>query len=474
MLALMLALANAQPDAVVYGYLAYWADDLESLRWDALTHVAIFNVGIESDGSLSSTSNWTSRVDEAMSYAELHDVKIDLCVTNFSSSSIDSFLSSPSKRASAVSELGDLVNDHGANGVNVDFEGMSSDNKQDLVDFIEELKQVVDEVTLATPAVDWSGAYDYDALANASDGLFIMGYGYHWSGGDPGPVAPLYGGGIWSDYSLDWTVEDYVYYGAPRDKIILGLPLYGRNWPTTNNDVPGDATADSSAVVMSSAIPECEAAGRYYDEQTETPYCFPSSTEQLWYDDVGSIAAKVDYAVNDAGLLGTGVWALHYEGDYDELWDEVLDLTVDLSGGDGGDGGDDGGDGGDGGDEEEYPENDGSSALAVSAGESVLAYVEQEVLLVGDAEEGEHWSWSQVAGPSVALDGDRSRTSSFVAEEGGTYTFQLDVEASDGRRGSDQVDVQVLDKAGCATGAPAGAWWLALPFLLIYRRSPES
>ena len=75
----------------------------------------------------------------------------------------------------------------------------------------------------------------------------------------------------------------------------------------------------------------------------------------------------------------------------------------------------------------------------------------------------------QVRGPEATIAGARSRTAAFTPVEGGTYTFQLDVEAEDGRRGSDQVDVQVLDKAGCAS-APAGAWWLALPLLILARR----
>ena len=190
---------------------------------------------------------------------------------------------------------------------------MSSTHKSQLVSLVEELKERVDEVTVATPAIDWLGAYDYDALANASDGLFIMGYGYHWSGGDPGPLAPLYGGSPWSDYSLDWSVDDYLYYGAPADKIILGLPLYGRDWPTTSNSVPGSATGTGSSIVISSAISEAATYGRLYDTVTDTPYYFPDSVSQVWYDDNTSVREKISYAV-DQNLLGVGFWALQYEG----------------------------------------------------------------------------------------------------------------------------------------------------------------
>ena len=57
------------------------------------------------------------------------------------------------------------------------------------------------------PPVDWSNAWDYNALASISDGLFIMGYNYHYSGSSTtGPNSPLSGTG----YNLSWTVNDYL------------------------------------------------------------------------------------------------------------------------------------------------------------------------------------------------------------------------------------------------------------------------
>ena len=72
------------------------------------------------------------------------------------------------------------------------------------------------EVTIAMPAVDWNNAWDYNALASISDGLFIMGYGYHWSGSsNSGPNSPLTGPG----YTITWTVIDYL--NKPIDKKLL-------------------------------------------------------------------------------------------------------------------------------------------------------------------------------------------------------------------------------------------------------------
>ncbi len=314
------------PQVTVYGYWPYWGDDLQTIAWDQLSHLAIFNVDLQGDGSLDDQHHWTDHATEAVALGQKYGVKIHLTVTCFDDKTAADFFPSASRRSAAVAELAQLVEAYGADGVNIDVEGLNSEHKDQLTAFTQELSMAVDEVFLATPAIDWSGAYDYDALAAASDGLFIMAYGYHYSDGDPGPNSPLHGGDPWSDYAISWTVDDYRIYGAPDDKIIVGLPLYGRNWPTTDNSVPGEATDEGSSVTWVSAISQCESYGRLWDEVTSTPYCFPDSTHQLWYDDVQSLEDKIAWSV-DQGLQGVGFWAVTYEDGDPALWELVDELT---------------------------------------------------------------------------------------------------------------------------------------------------
>ena len=56
---------------------------------------------------------------------------------------------------------------------------MDASRRDDLNDFIQELSLEIPEIVIATPAVDWNDAYDYQTLSNYAD-LFIMGYDYHW------------------------------------------------------------------------------------------------------------------------------------------------------------------------------------------------------------------------------------------------------------------------------------------------------
>ena len=311
--------AEGPPDVVVYGYLAYWAGSVETVPYASLTHLAIFNVDLLSDGRVAFTDRWTGVAPRAVELAAPYGVRVHLTLTCFDDAVMESVLPSSTRRATLVDQLGDLVEAAGAHGVSVDCEGMPSALRDDFVVFVRALRDRVPEVSVALPAVDWTDAYDYDALADIADQLFIMGYGYHWSGGDPGPNAPLVGGAGWATWSLAWSVEDYRDNGVPDSKIVLGLPLYGQRWPTSSTAVPGTSTGTASSVVMENAVVEAAATGRLWEAHTSTPYAFPSSTRQLWYDDTESIAIKAGWAV-EQGLGGFGFWALDYEGGDPAFW----------------------------------------------------------------------------------------------------------------------------------------------------------
>jgi hypothetical protein len=310
--------------ATVYGYAPYWQDAMDQ-DWDRLTHIAIFSVGVASDGSLTSTGNWTGVAPDVVPVAHAHGVKVDLCVTSFYDSEHAAVLPDAGRRAALVEALGRQVDAYGADGVNVDFEGLDAAYMGDFTRFVQELAARVGEVYVATPAVDWSQAYDYPALAAASDGLFIMGYGYHWTGGDPGPNDPLAASSRWGTYAIDWTVADYLSTGAPADKIILGLPLYGQEWPA-GTTVPGSAWGDGWSVELDEARGIAAAEGGLWDDASATAYVLRDGT-QLWFDDDAALQARMHWAV-ETGLQGVGFWALGYEGSDPGFWDMVAAETT--------------------------------------------------------------------------------------------------------------------------------------------------
>jgi spore germination protein YaaH len=70
---------------------------------------------------------------------------------------------------------------------------------------------------------DWRGAYDIAELAKSVDLLCLMTYDQNTRWTMPGPVA-----------GWQWTVDnlDYALKVVPKEKLSLGIPLYGYHWYT--------------------------------------------------------------------------------------------------------------------------------------------------------------------------------------------------------------------------------------------------
>ncbi len=112
-------------------------------------------------------------------------------------------------------------------GVQIDFDSVSRDDADLFIDFLRELRDRLParkKLSVALPArmnPVANDAYDYSRIAPIVDRMVIMAYDEHWSTSSPGPVA-----------SLPWCakVVDYAQSVVESERIVMGLPLYGRAW----------------------------------------------------------------------------------------------------------------------------------------------------------------------------------------------------------------------------------------------------
>ncbi|MCB1152779.1 hypothetical protein KDL45_03945 [bacterium] len=346
------AKAASELSGEVLAFYPYWSSaDPADLRYELLTTVAYFGADLGSTGEFTNMNGWPD--GDLIDEAHAAGVGVALTVVNFSASSMTTLLSSALNRANAVDNIVSAVADAGADGVNIDFEGLPFAQKANFIAFLAELRTALDDalgsghISVDMPAVDWAGAYDFDKIAEQADFLFVMAYDYHWSGGDPGPVAPLYDDGPWN-YAVRWTLDDYETYIAPYDlsSVVLGLPLYGYLWPSVDGTVPGTATGAGSAVILATADSYADdpAKGpRLFDDDAQSPYLTYQSGGwyQLWYEDADSLALRFEYA-KTRGTAGVGFWALGYAGSEHPMWDE-LDAAYTVPPGDDDDDDDTGG-----------------------------------------------------------------------------------------------------------------------------------
>ena len=349
-----------RPCRTVMGFLPYWVSP-SSVRWNQLTHVACFDVRASASGTVSNPISWpwTSTI----ATARANNVKVLLTVSSFDPAINSAIVNSTTARANFATSLANLIRNT-ADGVVLDLEGVNpaapaAPWQNQMVGFVNDLRTRLNQqlvgsaypaplIYVATPAWNWAGAasgWNFAALAQASDGLFIMGYDYNgsWTGAS-GPSSPLTGN---SGINVTGTLTSQ--YAAARSaagaKLILGVPYYGNQWQTATSAAFSSANAYTGSVLFSTAQAQQLTFGRQWDTTTQTPwYRFqtgsPATWSQVWYDDAQSLRAKFRLAKQQS-LGGVGMWALTYDASRPELADVIASefiapcacrADVDLSG----------------------------------------------------------------------------------------------------------------------------------------------
>ena len=324
---------SGQPCATVFGYLPYWCD-ADYLQFDLLTHLACFSVEVNPNGSLGNDHGWpwTALINQS----HQSGVKVILVATLFDSGDIYTLITNPTYKNNFFVNIKAKMLEGNADGLNIDFEGGSSWVTQ-INTFMADLTAYLhyelpgSEVTFAGPSVNWS-SWDLPGLAASCDGIFIMGYSFwgSWSS-TSGPNAPLTG---WSHNITDTVLNQYgeVTQNNP-EKLILGVPYYGRHWTTTSPDAFAPVIDFIGSTFFSSDQPASLQHGVLWDSISQTAWYrwqVGSTWHQVWFDNAESLGLKYDLAIEN-NLQGVGMWALGYDGSRPELWDLLEDRFSDCT-----------------------------------------------------------------------------------------------------------------------------------------------
>ena len=179
-------------------------------------------------------------------------------------------------------------------------------------------------LTMAGPALDWNGKwYEGDALLPYLDFVNVMTYDFHgpWSS-HAGHNAPLgYSRAEGHPECRANTTEGGIAYWQkqknwPKEKILLGIPLYGHGFRT---DRLGGAAKGSFAQsdVSYTEIAALRRAGwtRQWDKNAQAPFLQnPEKTTIISYDDAESVRKKGEYA-RTLGLGGVFFWEISQDFD---------------------------------------------------------------------------------------------------------------------------------------------------------------
>lgn len=317
---------NAELYGTVFGFLPFWVNQAW-LQYDLISVLAVFGVDMGAGGTITNSHGFPAVFAAAMDQAHDNGATVVVTVTNFSGSSIHSILTT--NRSTAIATITDLVNSTVVDGVCIDFENVQASDADSLVTFMEDIRTALPEahISICTPVVDWSGAFKYGELTETCDALMMMCYAFSGSWSTiAGPNAPLVGWGSTPESSsnMAWALCDYVR-NAPEihEKLVVGLPYYGHEWETASQ-TPHSSAGSCCTLFYTTLAERAETYGALWDEESLTPwYCYYSGGwNQGWYDDDQSLGLKYNM-VTMAGMQGIGIWALGYDGDLPELWEQL-------------------------------------------------------------------------------------------------------------------------------------------------------
>jgi len=324
-------------DKLIFGYLPYWENRTDYLRYTLLTDILYFSCELSANGTLGECHGWpeSAPIDEAHKYG----VRMHLVITGFDTEIVKSLIEDETQKTAFFKNCWNQVNNAGADGINIDFEGLKEITSAVLIDFFNDLGGYFHSrnsemiVSAAIPAVDWSGYWNLSAMTGV-DYFFAMLYDYHWKGGDPGPVAPLYSADPWpaNGICVEKSVNTYISKNGEsiKSKLIAGYPYYGVKWASTDGDFPGTQSAKGVSVLFDTVLSEYSTVSSDWDDGSETPYKIwtdESQWYQLWYDDGESLGLKFAFA-NENNLAGSGMWALNYDKSTEEIWKKIAENFV--------------------------------------------------------------------------------------------------------------------------------------------------
>lgn len=228
-------------------------------------------------------------------------------------------LSDPALRAALARNLVNEAKTYGYAGFQLDFEQIPWTDRDLLTALVQDCASAFHSAGLnlsiaviprlpgddtATGALidyfhQWSGAYDFAALAKYADFLSFMTYDEHNGVTPPGAVS----GTPWMRQALEYSLR-----GVPPEKATLGLPTYYHDWTG-----PGYLTSSSYADAMTlaqqyGATPAMDPT----EEEVHFGYSAYGVHHELWIESTDTLRRKLPLMYEFA-LKGISVWRLGFE-----------------------------------------------------------------------------------------------------------------------------------------------------------------
>jgi spore germination protein YaaH len=229
-------------------------------------------------------------------------------------------LNEPALRSAWLDQVVSLVEEHGYDGANIDFEAGYASDRSAYTSFVAELAArlhargkllslAVSAKTADVPNHPRSTFFDYAALSLHADTIFVMAWGIHWTSSTPGP----------QDH-MDWwsRVAAYVASVGRPGRFVMGMQLYAMDWPAGGGAAhPATSYEYSDLTALLARVGASPVRDPDADAWTFRYTDADGVGHEVWYTDAATQAERVSLARSYG--IGFGFWRLGNEDQ--RLWD---------------------------------------------------------------------------------------------------------------------------------------------------------
>jgi spore germination protein YaaH len=336
------ALVSAPPLAgrEDFAFAPYWSlAQAPTFTLTGLSTLAYFSVGVNPNGTLEESGpGWNGYQSQALAdlitRAHVANERVVLTIDDFGQDSLDALTSSPTAPATLAAQLIPVLQAKNLDGLNFDLEGAGSRDQAGLTNLVSAVSGALRAAnphwqitmdTYASSAGDPGGFYNIPALAPFVDAFFVMAYELNLQG-TQNAVSPLTSGAF-----SDLTVAQQYAAVVPANKVIMGTPFFGIDWPTNNGTLQAQPTGPAADIADSQVTGTTDPI--YWDPVTDTgwtSYQVGNQWHESFFEDPYSLYMVAQLATQH-GLRGVGIWALGME-DNGPQWITALDGFAPASG----------------------------------------------------------------------------------------------------------------------------------------------
>ncbi len=260
----------------------------------------------DEQGTITNKNSDTTYVEKA--HAKGYSVW-PLITNGFNPDRTRKLLRNPSARQQVVEQILALCKQAQLDGINLDFENIHPEDRDRLTDFVGEISQALHaknltvsiDVTIPSSNGNWSRCYDRGALAEKTDYVMLMAYDEHYRKSKiAGSVASL----PWVEAGIEATLAEKV----PKEKLVLGMPLYMRDWTIDKNGQVSAKTLSMDGATQ--LIEEKNIVPQWLSDKGQYYFTYRDGQKlehRVWQEEIRSLLLKAAL-VSRYDLAGSCYW----------------------------------------------------------------------------------------------------------------------------------------------------------------------